>query len=126
MLDGKRAEWGEEGEGEAGEEHAPSLLASVRCFPSALPTQRAAACWETVAAPPGRIPKPSTWMWGRRGAGAQGGVRDRPVTALSSERGLCSRTVWPSPEDIQGGERGRDGGVSSKLVGAALPLVCSG
>lgn len=75
MLDGKRAEWGEEG-GKEGEEPAPSPLASVGCFPSALPTQRAAACWETVAAQPGRIPKPSVWMWGRRGAEALGGVSE--------------------------------------------------
>ena len=76
-MDGKSAGGGGGGEKE-GEEHAPALSPGlVWCFPSALPTQRADACWETVAAQPltlmlmltltaGRIPKP------RAGRGQQG------------------------------------------------------
>lgn len=83
VLDGNRA-GGEEGR-EGGEEERPAL-GPVWCFPSALPTQRADACWETVAAQlltAGRIPKPSVGCRAGGESELRGESPSESVTGLS-------------------------------------------
>ena len=61
-------------------------LGLVWCFPSALPTQRADACWETVTAqllPAGRIPKPSVGCREGGEPGLRGESPSELVTGLS-------------------------------------------